>query len=269
MIPNRAPLLKPASTPTDGGKREALHSFVVRGCEKNGITVGDFYRHFFRRRNGLVPPDVGREGVTYLISHGSETSRHWIEVLGETFGVPESLLWEMTARDINISSGMPAPASPLRRWCTACLEHDLECDHGPYERLLWSLNLVKICPHHRTVFQSSCPHCHRNNAKVLAAKILPGFCTYCSGWLGSSTRRIPETSDDQSKYMLWVAQSFSDLLDAKATATESGPRETLLALADFHYEGNRAKLARSIHRAKSTVFHLDNRSGLNGLAHAL
>jgi len=253
MIPNRAPLLKPESTPTKAGRREALHSFVIRGCEKNGIAVGDFYRHFFRRLDGLAPPDVGKECVTHLISHGSETSHHWIEVLVGAFGVSENLLWEMTARDINIGSGMPAPASPLRRWCAACLEHDLECDHGPYERLLWSLNLVKICPHHRTILQSSCPHCHRNDAKFLAAKILPGLCTHCSGWLGSSTGRITEISDDQSKYMLWVAQSFSDLLDAKATATKSGPREMLLALADFHYEGNCAKLARSIHRAKSTV----------------
>ncbi len=253
MIPKRAALLKPASVPTNEGKREALHSFVVRGCEKNGITVGDFYRHFFSGLNGLTRPDVGREAVTYLISHGSDTSHHWIEVLSGAFGVSENFLWEMTSRGINNSSGVPAPASPIRRWCAACLEQDLECDHGPYERLLWSLNLVKVCPHHLTILQASCPRCNRENAKVLTAKILSGFCTNCSGWLGSNTVRAIDSSDGHSRYMLWVAQSFADLLDNKATAVESGPREILMKIADFHFDHNYAKLARSIHRAKSTV----------------
>lgn len=253
MIPKRAPLLKPASAPTNDGKREALHSFVMRGCEKNGITVGDFYRHFFKRLDGMESRNISSPGVAYLISNGAETSHQWIEILTEAFGISEHLLWEMTARDLNLGHGMPAPASPIRRWCAACLEQDLECDHGPYDRILWSLNQIKICPHHRTVLQSSCPHCQRGNAKVLAAKILPGFCTFCSGWLGSGRGRVTEISDDHSRYMLWVAQSFSDLFDIRATALESGPRKMLVALADYHFEGNCAKLARSIHRAKSTV----------------
>jgi DNA-binding phage protein len=53
--------------------------------------------------------------------------------------------------------------------------------------------------------------------------------------------------------MLWVTRSFADLLDSKATATESGPREILIAVADFHFDGNHAKLARAINRPKSTV----------------
>ncbi|MEH2204537.1 MAG: hypothetical protein V7K53_10725 [Nostoc sp.] len=47
-----------------------------------------------------------------------------------------------------------------------------------FEHLLWSLDVVKVCPHHQQKLSQKCPHCCQTNY-VLAWRLRPGYCYKC------------------------------------------------------------------------------------------
>ena len=80
-----------------------------------------------------------------------------------------------------------------------------------YSPLLWALRVVKVCPVHSSPLRDRCPHCQSQFA-TLRAKALPGYCSICSQWLGTSDSPVANGSTDDDRYDLWVATSVGELL---------------------------------------------------------
>ena len=52
---------------------------------------------------------------------------------------------------------------PVRAWCPICYQEWYEKKQLIYEPLLWSLDVVSICPYHKYQLIFECPHCHQKN----------------------------------------------------------------------------------------------------------
>lgn len=143
-----------------------------------------------------------------------------------------------------------------RAWCPMCYEDCLEGKRSVCDPLLWSLEVVKICPNHRQPLQSHCPHCERQ-LPFLGWLSRPGYCSKCGGWLGQKLKDT-ETEPGGLDWQLWVSETVGDLL-AKAPFLTSPPaREkvarTLRACINQIAEGNTAEFARQIGMPKNTVW---------------
>lgn len=236
-----------------GVQREALHSFFVRGCEANSLSVVDVMTHVLSRYVVSVWPE---NSESHLVSKGALTSQHWVQAASAAFGIRSEELWTLTARELMVA---PAPLGPeiakVRRWCPACFDADRDTQHGPYERLLWTLSQVQVCTIHRCLLSTRCLQCkHSHHRAVFSGRTLPGMCSKCFTWLGGPTTSVDESRDEHSRYLMWTARSFDDLLERPLNiSTLTGPVRTLCALASFHFDGMQSGLAKALGRTKSCL----------------
>ncbi|RFB14964.1 hypothetical protein DZB84_13720 [Bacillus sp. HNG] len=87
-----------------------------------------------------------------------------------------------------------------RVWCSQCLYEAKIFGYETYEKLIWQIKMINICPEHRTKLESKCPHCNRENA-VMSAKLRPGFCSKCEKWLGDNVFS-PTKIDEWEKWKI-------------------------------------------------------------------
>ena len=112
-----------------------------------------------------------------------------------------------------------------------------------YEQLLWSLQLVAVCPLHNTPLEVSCPTCHRRLRPVRAIS-RPGLCSWCHQWLG--VPQPPMQKERQTDYQAWAAQQFGQLLEIAPHAQPVGKenlQKVLVGYVDSFSEGNRSAIA--------------------------
>jgi hypothetical protein len=104
-----------------------------------------------------------------------------------------------------------------RAWCPECYEADRETG-TVYERLLWALRGVTICPVHVAPLEEKCPLCHKA-LPPLAAHSRPGYCSSCGSWLGRPAGRTRlHANRSESNYELYVATTTGELLASCSTA---------------------------------------------------
>ncbi len=79
-----------------------------------------------------------------------------------------------------------------RAWCSFCFRESIDNSQILYEPLSWSLEVLKLCPTHKTPLYNICPHCEKGN-RPLSWYSKPGFCAKCRGWLGvdAYTYKLP------------------------------------------------------------------------------
>jgi DNA-binding XRE family transcriptional regulator len=155
------------------------------------------------------------------------------------------------------------PAVGLTRkwkaWCPACFEERRMTGQPLYDPLLWTLQVVKVCPYHRQYLQLECPHCQQDVIPTLAWRSRPGHCPKCEQWLGAPINPALDdvTPESEFEQQLWVAETIGDLL-AAAPSLPSPPKKenitrALSACADEVTGGNRAALARALGVPKNTM----------------
>jgi len=255
-IPPRSVLLAPPLGPLTGANREGLHSILRRICEKNQLTVNDVL-------SGLVLPSLeqkldrltGMSSAVHTINRGCALSTNIASTLQELTGMGD--LSSATLLEIVGLVGVGALAiSRHRKWCPICLDYDLETDIDPHDRLIWSIDAVQACSVHRVGLRSICHTCGAGPFATLVGRDLSGRCPKCFEWLGGKATILDESRDEHSRYILWVAQSFADLLEMPlphGTSVNQGVSDVLNALALQHFEGKYAHLAKAIERNKSVV----------------
>ena len=254
-IPRRTPLLRPVQGVVDGAAREALHSVVKRICEKNRISVADVVAHVLKPSFESQRCSVRlANNSMHLISKGEGITSQWIDVLQKNVDTPD--LWKYTLRDVASLNGVGvANCSHWRRWCPNCFDEDLDTDLGPYDRLLWSIEDLKVCEKHKTLLQSSCLSCGRSKIPVLTGNDISGFCPCCQSWLGGTGYVLPNGLDTHVQYLLWTAHSYSDLLDAGSLPPDVSLNvlEMLGRLRDHHCNGLNISLTKTLGRNKSVI----------------
>ena len=250
------PLLAPIPGPSEGAIRESLNSLLKRICEHNQLTVNDVLSAYVVPALGVSEERRLKMGAAvHLFSRGRNVSR----VLNEQIQGVTVLkgLSSLTLQELVSLRGIgQLKISTTRKWCPTCLSGDLDTTWGPYERLLWCIHDVWACPIHRCKLHIACPSCGRTGLTPLSGRDLPGRCPNCFGWLGGNAIPLDADTDGHSRYLLWVAKSFSDLLDSPMPANmDVGPnfRKVVLALAERHFDGVAGRLGAALSRQKSVV----------------
>ncbi|MBW4557152.1 MAG: TniQ family protein [Trichormus sp. ATA11-4-KO1] len=220
-IPPRSRLysLEPAGagTPT----LESLTSYVIRLAQEHGLRPGVLIGKLIAP---LIRPDFvysdaqsgiraiwgGNSAQTSMLNGAGKTVVSVIEVL-------ERLTLRNDLRSLTVLSWAEVLASQgllrsFKAWCPTCYEMQNLTHHGAYDPLIWSFNLVTICPIHQTRLFQKCPYCERVPS-LLKSNSLPGYCPHCSRWLGhsSSLESLPE---HELNWQLWVVGNIGQLLVA-------------------------------------------------------
>lgn len=197
-------------------ERQRLSSYIQE------LAATSFVRpRSLRDRYGAYP--YGRMRITgkpgavsafYSVNGSGAVATNWVGALAPLVGRDDLACLTLLpfARFIRANEG--AFVHRRRRWCARCLNCDVEAGRMPYERLLWAVKEVVVCPLHEIPLVDCCIRCGRSQSTELARDCLPGHCGHCQAWLGVDTDRQRDIDDPiQFAHSLWVARDFANLLD--------------------------------------------------------
>ena len=122
-----------------------------------------------------------------------------------------------------------------KRWCSTCWSND-----GPdsYERKLWNLSLVDVCPVHSTMLMDRCSACGRQQPAV-SHDVRIGICALCGESLdGEPVALVEPLGVDASRRLWFVRQAatlihaldVAELLEFDAVSMAAARRDGLRAL---------------------------------------
>ena len=99
--------------------------------------------------------------------------------------------------------------SQTRRWCPLCWAGDGE----PYDRKVWWLSVVDVCPAHACLLESRCGTCGRLQPSLTRGVRL-NACSYCGYDLFESSSATVLPSGSAADRRLWYARQAADLVHA-------------------------------------------------------
>jgi AraC-like DNA-binding protein len=228
---------------------ESLTGYMIRLAASHAVRVSDLIEHELRTA-GLyyqVPA-----GILNAINGVGKSAQNWVSAI-ERFTLRDNLRLLTLLPFASVLD----TASLMRReraWCSRCYESSAAQGQEVYERLVWCLQCVEICPLHKVSLQTSCPVCHRELRPVCAVS-RPGFCSRCRDWLGS--RRGSEENRPATDYQIWVAQEFGNLLAIASSGKpveKEGIRKVLTYYVDSFSDGNRI-VAAELAGCRRSSFH--------------
>lgn len=255
MTSGRPLLLAPAIIEHRGAEQESLCSMLRRTCERNQLLVNHVVEHLDLpiSRSGARKAQMLKE--VHIANGVGARAERLIEAL--KVHAVEQRWSDGTLKHLCGIRGVAAlPVTPHRRWCGECYEQDCTQPHGPYDRLLWSIPLVEICPKHKVRLDERCMSCGGDRLRVLAGMDISGFCPRCREYLGGKREPLPTTTDDHSRYLLWIANSIASLLNEPLPFGHDAqtPFQAMLrATCGYHFAGVLSRLAQAISRNKSVV----------------
>ncbi|SIT41811.1 hypothetical protein BN2476_300206 [Paraburkholderia piptadeniae] len=192
------------------------------------------------------------------INGAGECARSWSAAFNELTGREdlETLTLLPFAEFVRLGGG--AHLHLRRMWCSRCLENDVATGNLPYERLLWSIKQVVVCPLHEIPLVSECPHCGRSQSIELSRDCLPGHCGFCQHFLGDGVLSNTRVSGSEpTEYELWVARDFGNLLnlskDEVTRASHENVRIMILKAITKACDGRPRDFAENLRFARGTV----------------
>lgn len=75
-----------------------------------------------------------------------------------------------------------------RAWCALCYEEKLSEGKVIYDPLIWAFEIITVCPKHQGYLCHSCPRCGCRRLPFLFRSYIPGYCSACHEWLGTSSK---------------------------------------------------------------------------------
>ena len=97
-----------------------------------------------------------------------------------------------------------------KRWCPECWREDDE-SNGRYERKLWALSVVEVCPVHRTELVERCFGCGQTQPAV-ARDVRVGTCANCGRDLCSGATPVAGEGGSDGLRQLWYAKQAALLV---------------------------------------------------------
>lgn len=206
---------------------ESLSGYIARLSEAHVLSVGDMVG---RRSMSRASTRVGKRLTSFHVRRPSEQVFHatayaingvsaralkWTRILeGLTCCRHLDTLTLLPLRDTLSDMFL---FRRRRAWCPQCYEADRETG-TVYERLLWALRGVTVCPVHVAPLEEKCPFCHKA-LPPLAAHSRPGYCSSCGSWLGRQAGRPRlHANRGEPDYELYVATTAGELLASCSTA---------------------------------------------------
>lgn len=224
---------------------ESLRSLVLRLSDQHNVPPHALVRDFVRPEGvrldpNWTPPGKMEQRLSPLrgIKSGDKVWIAALESLTSLEGLAKLTLSEW---------GKAFPVSSLgigeQGWCARCYQDDLEAGRQPYERLLWSFDVVSACPAHGCRLEFRCPKCgvgralHGPARMNCAPRLLGGYCPHCGFELGAVVQTTDATAAE-----LRTASLVGELLACPEV------------LRDFQSENVRRTLWAVIHRQFGSVY---------------
>ncbi len=103
-------------------------------------------------------------------------------------------------------------------WCPICYSEWAEQALPLYQPLLWTFQVVTICPRHLRPLEDRCQHCQKTQS-IIVCKTYPGRCTQCSAWLGAASENTDSfaMNQDLMHWQQWVIHALEELYLAAGT----------------------------------------------------
>lgn len=193
---------------------ESLSSYVTRLAQAHCLTVGrlvHFMASTFPEQKGI---DYLRDNLRlhgHRINAPQSVAERWIailEVLTDCYHC-HRLTW-LPWREVLAGRGLMRHRTA---WCPLCYEAWQTAGSPVAMPLLWTLNVVTVCPRHRRPLHTHCPHCQKQ-PHLISGTFRVGFCSYCHRWLGGDYPHAQRDTwtDDQFREALWQAEAVAELL---------------------------------------------------------
>lgn len=236
---------------------ESLSSYVCRLAEAHSVSVYTLCKH-------IVAPDIGVDHAGKL-SYFEVSGGHLINGIGEVARDRQYSLSRLTGIDsLRWTNLLPFESVMCARrlmrdfsaWCPICLEERLVGPEGPFESLIWSLQIVKYCPDHWIRLSEVCPYCGSKVRYFSEIKRI-GCCSNCGNWLGKKYEPVTQTPKEEIDGQIRTAEIVGDLL-AKVPYIEGKLTHKLLRkgfreLINLITDGNLSHFAKMIGKGKGAV----------------
>jgi hypothetical protein len=280
MIPPRSHLynLEPIGVGTFN--TESLTSYVTRLAEAHNVFTGTLIS---REIAPLLKKEYLTTGGQAQISWGAGAingsgiqATEWVEVLRVlTLRNDLHYMTLLTWKDTLTQTGL---IRSTQAWCPICFEGWRVAGQVVYEPLLWTLQVLKVCPHHRCALQQRCPHakCQRL-LPWLSMRVRLGYCGHCQGWLGISAENVPpedkQVEEDALAQQTWVWENMGELI-ALAPQVLSPPRRQNIERGLEYYieqiaQGRINVFSRKLGLNRKIVSHWRDNHGVPSLYHLL
>ena len=232
------------------GRVEQLSSFAARYAEAMSVSFSDFYRKYlfvtlFEGR--AKPPRVNLISKA-VIDGMAKTAVDWTTALQKACSVSD--LSSLTTLPF---LGAVAPKRLVtleRRWCPQCLQALAESDPASvYEPLVWRLEEVEICSHHRNPLSTRCPKCGKGGQLPLVFNFRVGCCRHCGAWMGSAEKADDEVPapDDFQLHCAKQCEEFLALPGLLSDGAHVLPSSVAVsAVREVFFQGNGSAMARAV-----------------------
>lgn len=195
---------------------ESFTGYIARLAAAHAVEPGALIKH---ELSGRVPCTKGRSAGcspskrpgdsfyadAYALNGSGERTRLWVSLLERLTCVKRldlltALPWAKTISCVHL-------LRTERAWCPFC--YGAPRDTGPpiYERLLWTFQIVTVCPEHRCPLETVCPSCGRTQY-VLSPRSRPGWCSRCEFWLGREAASV----DEEVAQSIRIAEMVGEML---------------------------------------------------------
>jgi hypothetical protein len=126
-------------------------------------------------------------------------------------------------------------------WCPLCFEEWRATGEVVYEPLLWTLQVLTICPSHRCKLQQRCPYvdCHHLLPWISRYNQL-GYCGYCHRWLGISAANVhPEDEQVDAETLAqqkWAWENVGKLIALAPQVSSPPVRQNIERGVVYYFE---------------------------------
>ncbi len=166
---------------------ESNVSRMARTCWKYQIPPTQFYNHFIKDGAKINRSFFNFEVASHMNSYTAKTveiERKLNRLLGQSDEEYFSYRFMHGLLDRNAHGFI----AERKQWCARCYDERHEAgnryrDNGIFDDLYWSVGTIKICMLHSCSLREKCQHCF-NYQPYISTTSEPGFCHYCSGFLG-------------------------------------------------------------------------------------
>ncbi|MCI0392134.1 MAG: TniQ family protein [Acidobacteria bacterium] len=267
-LPPRSRLFPLVPVGIGTGQAESLTSYIMRLAEAHCLYVTTLYSQLLHPAARAEAENQGleRSRIALKGAHGITHSGHsWNGVSGVASCHVRALERLTGATQLHLLTWLPWKAAlshhlrQHRAWCPMCFAQWRSEGQTTYEPLLWTLQVVKICPIHHCSLVEVCPCCQREN-KLLSNHARAGYCSGCKQRLNDSGEdRSPakyQTENDGLKEQLRIAESAAEMI-ARAPDLPCLPSKALITqnLGDLikHLGGNCKAFGEAIGRHHTIV----------------
>lgn len=203
---------------------ESFTGYLNRVAREHCVSAGQLMSFCFYKSKGFWK----KRAIYY--SRGLNGMNRYaelaVEVLSETMAIDEIRFTNLLPLQHIISKNNLLREK--RFWCPVCLNDDIEQNGIAYERLIWNLELVRVCSIHQTRLFSECPYCLKTSSYTYP--IVYGYCQFCKNWLGDSlkTDTAYQNEDHITLTATWVEKEIRSLLKLLPVAEKNFDTEKLL-----------------------------------------